>query len=68
MQITVNFHMRVDVSSCHSSFEIHRVLTEQLFSARKAIETLAESTLKVYGLPSDSPQTFIIPSAKVAVA
>ena len=27
-------------------------MTEQLFSALKAIETLASGTMKVYGLPS----------------
>ena len=31
-------------------FEIHRVMTEQLFNAPKAIETLASGTMKVYGL------------------
>ena len=33
-----------------SVFEIQRVLTEKLFDALKAIETLAEGTMKVYGL------------------
>ena len=30
-------------------FEIHRVMTEQLFNAPKAIETLASGTMNVYG-------------------
>ena len=34
------------------TFEVHRVMTEQLFNALKAIETLALGTMKVYGLPS----------------
>ena len=51
MQIAVYFHMQVNAISYHSNFEIHRVVTEQLFSALKAIETLAEGTVKIYGRP-----------------
>ena len=32
--------------------QAYRVVTEQLFNALKAIETLASGTMKVYGLPS----------------
>ena len=32
--------------------EINRIMTEQLFNALKAIETLVLGTMKVYGLPS----------------
>ena len=44
--------MQVNVASCHSEFEIDQVRAEKLFSALKAIETLASGTMKVYGLPS----------------
>ena len=52
MWLAVNFHVQVNVTSCHSNFEIHHVMTEQLFNALKAIETSASDTMKVYGLPS----------------
>ena len=45
MQIAVNFQVQVNATSCHSNFEIHRVMTEQLFNALKAIETLASGTM-----------------------
>ena len=36
----------------NSKFEVNRVMTEQLFNALKALETLALGTMKVYRLPS----------------
>ena len=47
----LNFHVQVNATSCHSNFEIHRVMNEQLFNALKAIETLASGTMNVHGLP-----------------
>ena len=52
MGFTVNFHVEANVTSFHSKFEIHSVMTEQLFNALQAIESLASGTMKVYGLPS----------------
>ena len=43
--------MQVNVTSCQSKFEVHWVMTEKLFNALKAIETLALGTMKVYGRP-----------------
>ena len=51
MQVAVNFYMQV-LKCCHSNFEVHLIMTEQLFNALKAIETLGLGTMKVYGLPS----------------
>ena len=51
MRVAANFHEQVYATSCHSNFEIHRVMTEQLLNALKAIETLALDMMKVYGLP-----------------
>ena len=34
-----------------AKFEIYHAMTEQLFNALKAIETVTEGTMKVYGLP-----------------
>ena len=45
MQIAVNFQVQVNATSCHSKFEIHHFMTEQLFNALKAIETLASDTM-----------------------
>ena len=53
MWITVNFQVQINATRYHSNFEIHSVVTEQLFNALKAIETLAEGTMKVYGRPED---------------
>ena len=47
-RIAVNFHVQANATSCHSNFEIHRVMTEQLFKALEIIETLASGTMKVY--------------------
>ena len=39
--------MQVNATSCQSKFEVYQVMTEKLFSALKAIETLASGTIKV---------------------
>ena len=49
-QVTVNFHVQVNATIWHSKFEVHQVMTEQLFNALKAIETLASGMIKVYGM------------------
>ena len=41
-----------NVISCQSKFEVHQIMTEKLFNALKAKETLASGTMKVNGLPS----------------
>ena len=57
MRVAVNFHVQVNATSCHSNFEVHQVMTEQMFNSLKAIiEALASGTMKVYGLgPLGSP-------------
>ena len=40
MLVAVNFHLQVNVASCHSKSEVHQVRTKQLFKALNVIETL----------------------------
>ena len=78
MGVTVNFHMQVNATSCHSKLEVHRIMTEQLFNALKAIETFALGTMRFMDCPramqglalrqSINLIKFIVPSAKVTIA
>ena len=52
MRVDVNFPVQVNATSCHSTFDIHQVMTEQLFNALKAIETLALGAVEVCAVDS----------------
>ena len=43
--------MQANATNCHSKIEVPLVMTEQLFNALKAIETVASGTMKVCGRP-----------------
>ena len=50
MRVNVNIPVQVNAISCHSTFDVHQVMTEQLFNAIKAIKTLASGAMKVCGV------------------